>query len=108
MANELARNERREELHEIFKTILGSSNVYFQPPNNLKLNYPCIVYNRARASSEFADNSTYRYVKQYDVTVIDQDPNSVIPDKVAHLPMTSHDRWFAVDNLNHDVFSLYF
>lgn len=106
MANELNRNERREQLHNVFLALVD--NVYFQPPNNLTLVYPCIVYSRGRASSEFADNTTYRYTKQYDVTVIDLDPNSEIPDKVAMLPTTTHERWFAVDNLNHDVFSLYF
>jgi hypothetical protein len=42
------------------------------------------------------------------VTVIDQDPDSEIPDKVAQLPMTTFDRWFAANNLNHDVFDVYF
>lgn len=106
MVNDLKRNARREELDSILKSI--TNNVYFQPPNNLTLQYPCIVYNRDRASSEFADNTTYRYTKQYEVTVIDRDPNSEIPDKVAYLETASHSRFFVVDNLNHDVFNLYF
>ena len=108
MAQLLNGDPRREEFHQILKDTLGSEHVYFQPPNNLMMNYPCIVYNRGRASSEFADNGLYRYVKNYEVLVIDRDPDSEIPDKVAALPMSSHERWFAVDNLNHDVFNIYF
>lgn len=101
-------DERREELHEILAGLLGSRNVYFQPDNNTQLLYPCVVYNRERADSKFADNATYRYTKRYQVTVIDQDPNSGVPDAIAVQPMTTHERWFAVDNLNHDVFTMYF
>lgn len=108
MAQLLNGDPRREELHQILKNVLGSDYVYFQPPNNLTMNYPCIVYNRGRASSEFADNRLYRYVKNYEVLVIDRDPDSKIPDKVAELPMCLHERWYAVDNLNHDVFNIYF
>lgn len=106
MANDLRRDARREKLHTILMSLVD--HVYFQPPNNLTLQYPCIVYNRDRANSEFADNTTYRYTKGYEVTVIDRDPNSEIPDKVAHLETANHSRFFVVDNLNHDVFTLYF
>jgi hypothetical protein len=70
--------------------------------------YPCIVYHRDTARSQFADNSPYRYTKHYQVTVIDRNPDSEIPDRVAHLPLCTHSRFFTADNLNHDVFSLYY
>ena len=108
MVQELRSDPKREELHAILVELLGSVNVYFQPPNNLQLVYPCIIYNRSTADSKFANNGLYLYTKRYEVTVIDQDPNSGIPDKVAALPLSSHERWFAVDNLNHDVFNLFF
>ena len=31
-------------LHDELITLLGSSNVYFQPPTSIKMNYPCIIY----------------------------------------------------------------
>lgn len=85
-----------------------TTNVYFQPPSNLAIRYPCIVYNRDQAETEFADNSPYRRTKRYQVTIIDQDPDSVIPDKVAELPMCLFERHFTADNLHHDVYNLYF
>lgn len=84
------------------------NHVYFQPPNGLSMQYPCIVYLRDDAITRFAGNKPYSYTKRYQVTVIDSNPDSPIPDKVAGLPLCAYDRWFAADNLNHDVFNLYF
>jgi hypothetical protein len=72
------------------------------------MKYPCIVYNRDEAVTKFADNSPYRYTKRYQVTIIDRDPDSDIPGKVAALPQCLFNRFFVADNLNHDVYNLYF
>lgn len=98
----------RLELQALLEVLLGSTNVYFQPPNNKEMLYPCIVYHRDTASTQFAANLPYRYDHRYQVTVIDRNPDSAIPDKVARLPMCIHNRFFTADNLNHDVFILYF
>lgn len=96
----------RLQLHQILKTLVP--NVYFQPPSNTIMKYPCIVYQRDYAETTFADNNPYRNTKRYQVTVIDTDPDSAIPDKVASLPMCVFQRFFAADNLNHDVFNIFF
>jgi len=88
--------------------LLGSGNVYFQPPANVQMQYPCIVYQRYNALTLFADNQPFHRTKRYQVTVIDPDPDSPIPDKVAALPMCVHNRFFVANNLNHDVFNLYY
>lgn len=88
--------------------LLGSSNVYFQPPPSVSMKYPCIVYRRDYATTIFADNTPYKNKKRYQITVIDPDPDSEIPDKVAKLPMCSFDRFFTADNLNHDIYNLFF
>lgn len=100
--------ERRLQLHEIFTEVLGSRNVYFQPPPDLIMDYPCIVYKRDEADERFADNALYIKRKRYLVTVIDSDPDSIIPDKVAELPLTSFNRHYTSDDLNHDVYALYY
>jgi len=99
---------QRLQLHNIFEGILGSTNVYFQPPANISMKYPCIVYERDNADTIFAGNKPYRYTKRYQVTVIDRDPESPVPEKVAALPMCTFSRFFTADNLNHDVFIIYF
>lgn len=98
--------QSRLELHAILLTL--ADHVYFQPPENIKLNYPCIIYRRDSADTKFADNRPYRYKKRYQVMVIDQDPDSPIPDKVADLPSCVFERHYTADYLNHDVFNLFF
>lgn len=98
----------RLELQTLLEDLLGTRNVYFQPPANVQMEYPCILYKRDAADSQFAGNTPYRYTKRYQVTYISQDPDSEIPDKIAALPMCVFDRHYAVRNLNHDVFSLFF
>lgn len=96
----------RLQLHELLVTL--APHVYFQPPANVQMSYPCIVYKRDKAETQFAGGKPYTSTKRYMVTVIDQDPDSEIPDKVAQQPMCLFDRNYAADGLHHDVFNLYF
>lgn len=97
---------RRLELQTLLEGI--APHVYFQPPPNDKMSYPCIRYNQDNAETDFADNKGYRHTKRYEVTVIDENPDTEISDKVAELPMCKFNRSFAADNLNHYVYTLYF
>lgn len=98
----------RLELQTVLEALLGSDQVYFQGPANTQMEYPAIVYKKDNADAAFADNIPYRRVKRYLVTVIDRNPDSAIPDKVGQLPQSRYVRSFAANNLNHDVFTLYF
>lgn len=98
----------RAQLQLILELLLGTSNVYFQPPASVEMRYPCIVYSRETYRPEFADNGLYHNKTRYQVTVIDRNPDSQIPPKVAKLQYCAHDRFFVKGNLNHDVFTLYF
>jgi hypothetical protein len=99
---------QRLELQAILTDILETDNVYFQPPPTIQMEYPCIVYHRDYVLTEFADDAPYKQRKRYLVTVIDPDPDSGIPDKVAALPLCVYDRFYTADNLNHDVYKLFF
>ena len=99
----------QSQLQSLLEATVGSEvKVYFQPPSTLKMQYPCIRYERDAANTEFAGNKPYRYTKRYQVMVITRESDSPIPDKIAELPMCTFDRWYAAENLNHDVFNLYF
>lgn len=99
---------QRVDLHELLKIVLGSNDVYFQPPSSVRMNYPCIVYELSNRDTLFADNYPYRHDKKYKITVIERDPDSLLPDKIGSLPRCSHNQHFIADNLYHDVFSMYF
>lgn len=98
----------RTELHEALCGILGSRNAYFQPPETIKMVYPAIVYERSKIDTRFANDKPYTNLKEYTVTIIDKNPDSAIPDKLALLPACRFDRHYTVDNLNHDVFRIYY
>lgn len=99
---------RRLELHQILVDLLGSGNVYFQPPASVQMKYPCIVYGRIGLESKYANNILYIHKKRYQVTVVDKNPDSIIPGKVLNLPLCKFDRHYNADSLNHDVYTLYF
>jgi len=98
----------RTDLQTLLESILGSAFVYFQPPSSIIMKYPCILYERSKLDTEFANNNTYKIEKRYTITVIDKNPDSSLPDQIAMLPRCIFDRHFTVDNLNHDVFTIYF
>jgi hypothetical protein len=85
-----------------------TENVYFQPPISILMQYPCIRYARDNSKLEHADNRLYKHTKRYQVTVIDRNPDSELPDLVVELPLCSMDRYFVADDLNHYVFTLFF
>ena len=97
---------RREKLHEILLKIC--SNVYFQPPENVKIIYPCIIYRRSVATTRHADNNPYMFARNYQITIIDKNPDSDIIRKVAELKTARFDRHYTYENLNHDVFIIYY
>jgi hypothetical protein len=100
--------DRRLELHEILVGILGSRNVYYQPPATVKMTYPCIIYERDNTFVAHANNGDYHHKKRYQVTYVDRSPISGVPDQLERLPYSSFSSSFAADNLNHTIFSLYF
>lgn len=104
---------RRLELHDLFIGILGTeeeefSRVYFQPPQDVQLMFPCIIYRRNTNDTRYASDKLYKTRKSYSVTVVDSDPDGLIPDKVALLPYSRFERHYTADNLNHDVFNVYY
>lgn len=109
---------RRLELHELLSAFVPTHvdefsgevvpNLYFQPPPSLQMAYPCIVYSRVGIQPSFADNVPYILRDRYAVTVIDEDPDSDIPRRIARLPLCSFEQHYTADNLNHDRFNLYY
>ena len=96
----------RTDLQTLLETICPV--VYFQPPPDHEMVYPCIVYSRSDINTEFADDLPYKHTKRYSITVIDPDPDSTIPDDISMLPRCTFDRAFKSDQLNHDVFTILF
>lgn len=95
-------------LQEELETLLGSSNVYFQPPSSVRMSYPAIVYELSNIDNRYADNLVYKQSTAYQITVIDANPDSEIPYLVSRFPTSRFVRTFRVDNLNHWLFNIYY
>lgn len=99
--------DRRLEFDAILRNIIGS-NVYFQPPENFKMHYPCIRYELSSIDALYADNLAYRFKKAYQVTVMDKNPDSTYPDELLKLEYCRFERAYKADGLNHFVFKIYY
>ncbi len=94
-------------LRKVMKDVSGVENVYFQPPENLLLKYPAIVYSRSDIRNRPADDMVYSQFTFYDLTVIDKNPDSLLVYAVASLPRCKFGRHYKSDNLNHDTFTIF-
>lgn len=107
----MASLDRRLELDARLRRILGSNNVYFEPPASLKMKYPCIRYSRSRIDTVNADNTTYLANRRYDIIAIYQDPDSDLADRILFNNEDlkfSNERRYVADGLHHDVFTTTF
>lgn len=98
----------RIELQTLLEDTLGSGNVYFQPPPNIEMKYPAIVYNREADNVHHADDSGYLTFRRYHLTVIDRDPDSAIAERVNALRYCRFVNAFALDGLNQFTFTINF
>lgn len=98
----------RTDLQSKLEELLGSRNVYYQPPGTVMMNYPAIVYSKNRISSKFANDAKYSKMNCYELIVIDRKPDNPVIDKLLDLPYSSFDRHYESDNLHHDVITLYY
>ena len=104
----MATKRTRLDLQTKLEELLGSRHVYYQPPENLKMEYPAIRYSKSDITNNYANNLKYRNFDVYDVVVIDRKPDNPVIQKILELPYTSFDRHYVSDNLNHDFIKIYF
>ena len=98
----------RLDLQTFLEELLESKNVYFQPPESIKLNYPAIIYSLSDIRNMHASNTIHKKDMVYMLTYIDEDPDSENVEKISNLPYCEFDRFYTSDNLNHYTFTIYY
>ena len=98
----------RLELQTKLEELLGLKNVYYQPPESIKMEYPAIRYSKTDIDTKSANDSNYIINNQYEIIVIDRRPDNPVVYKLLQLPMCSYERHYISDNLHHDVLTLYY
>lgn len=98
----------RLKLQSKLEELLGSRNVYYNPPESVKMEYDAIVYSKKLIDVKRANGAPYSITDCYEVTVISRRPDNLVVEKLLELPYCSHDRAYKSNNLNHDVLTLYY
>ena len=98
---------KREDLQTLLEKLLGSRNVYYQPPSTVRMSYPAIVYSKTRIESKFANDAAYSFSNCYEITVIDKQPDPPLIYELLRLPYCSFESHYKADNLNHYKLRIY-
>lgn len=97
----------RRDFHARLQELSPDCRIYFQPPSNVKMVYPAIVYELERVVKKRADNKSYLQDRRYQVTLITKNPDDPVFDALASLVHSEFERFFTTDTLNHFVFNIY-
>lgn len=100
-----ARSRLRSKLREV----LGSSAVYYDPPESVKMDYPAIVYKHSDTRYKSADGKPYIIWHIYRCTVIakDDDVADAIGYKLARtVDGIKYDRSDESDGLHHRIYNV--
>ena len=98
----------RLELNALLEKILGSTNVYYQPPESIKIKYPAIIYNKQKPDVRSANNADYLKTRSYELIYISNTPDDSVIDNLERLPMCEWIRHYVADNLHHDILNIFF
>lgn len=96
----------RLELQEYFKTL--TKNVYYQPPESVKMSYPAIRFSFADFDIDHADNEVYRKMRAYEVIYISKNPDDNVVEILSEMPLSRFNRRYVADGLYHNVFTIYY
>ena len=102
-------NERRMELQNKLEELLGSRNVYYQPPESINMKYDAIIYSLGVPEERYANNKRYMSMSCYDLIVISVRPDPDIVDLILEsFQYTSPGKPYVAANLNHYPIKLYY
>jgi len=96
----------RDLLHLLRKAV-DHDRVYFQPPENLKLGYPAIVFHLTKIKVDHADDVPYKGAREYMITLITKEPEPDALEEILKIPYTTLDSTYISDGMNHFVFTSY-
>ena len=99
----------RKKIQNLLRETAGPTckMVYWRPPEGYSLDFPCVVMELSAIDNVFADSIVYGQNLSYQVTVMDQDKDSVIAENISKLTMTAFHTTFISDNINHFVFTIH-
>lgn len=98
----------RIDFDNYIRNATGCNNIYFQPKSNVKMSYPAITYSINDIDNKNANNAVYLQYTQYQVIVIDKNPDSQIRNAISKMPISNFERQYTANDLYHNVFTIKF
>lgn len=98
---------------EILQTVLEgfqetageTPHVYFDPPESIKMTYPCFVYHFIGSDTLYANGKPYVNSEEYSVRYITKKADPDLPKAIMELPYVSFESHYTADNLHHFMFT---
>lgn len=99
---------KRVDIQEKFKFLLGSNNVYYQPPANLKMKYPAIVYSLDGLDVKRFDNIRLINKNCFSVThIYRNESENLVEAMLKNFEYISFDNRSIVDGIYNDHYTIY-
>jgi hypothetical protein len=98
----------RLDLQSLLEELMESRNVYYMPPESIKMQYDAIRYNKQTIRKDYANDGAYSMKDLYEIIVIARLPDHPVIKKLLALPYCSYNRHYVADNLHHDVLTIYY
>lgn len=96
------------DLHDVLKNLMPGIPIYFQPPESIRMQYPCLIYTIDGTNSVHADNIKYADTRIYQLILVQRQPDTYLLDVVNSLQMCEHTGRLVVGGLYQDQFRLFF
>lgn len=90
------------------KPLNPNTRVYFQPPSNLELQYPCFVYQYENSVPVRADNTVHRFTDRYQVSYLTKKPLDTTYVKLLEDPLITFTSRYVSENIYHNVMTVYY
>lgn len=94
-------------LHSYLEALLPNVTLYFQPPESIKLEYPCLIYRLDNVFSKNADNVPYIVKNRYSLTLITKKVEEDMYYKLLSLESAKYERLFIADGLYHLIVTIH-
>lgn len=91
---------------ESFQRSAGETpHVYFEPPESVKMVYPCFVYHFLGTIDLYSNGDIYLQSEEYSVRYITKTPDPPLPKAIMDLPYASFESHYTAENLHHFMFT---
>ena len=103
--------ETRLFLHALLQNMFSDVSIYYRPPGNIILNYPCIVYEKKAYEPSFGNSTPYVVGMRFQVSLLSKLPGYTSVRDILSLngqgAIVADSDSYENDDIVHDVFTVY-